>query len=175
MKMFLFILLTIIFWSCESDTTIIVAGLVDDNVLYREYAPARVVTSEGKDSIDLDDNNSYDVVFIKSPKSLRTGFGIKAELLKRSGVMLEIDNAGYAACLSSGDAIASSSTWSVSAQTTIVLQSYECNDLTCPLTGNFADVTGKFIAFRLGDRYGWIKVSNATNGSLSISGFAISK
>ena len=88
--------------------------------------------------------------------------------------MMDADNK-YPACLNYKDVINSSSKWAGTDQTQYVLQSYKCGSEDCPLIGNFADVTDKYLAFKAGDNYGWIQLNNSVARELTIKGFAISK
>lgn len=162
--------------SCKPSNDGFQAGVVNNKVTYTEFSPIKVILNQEKDSIDVDNDLRYDFIFIKSPKSLLTGFAIKAEVLKKSNVQIMISSENqYPACLNYNDAINPSSIWSDSEQNLYVLQSYICGSDYCPLVGNFGNVTDKYMAFRIADYYGWIQIDNQNDGGLTIKGFAISK
>jgi hypothetical protein len=176
LKNILFVLTLFLVSSCEHNNDEIVAGKINRNVNYTELSPAKQIISPGKDSLDLDGNSQYDIVFYKSAVPLLTGFGITAEILKKSSILIIMDaDNKYPACLNYKDVINSSSKWSGTDQTRYVLQSYKCGTEHCPLIGNFADVTDKYLAFKAGDNYGWIQLNNSVGGALTIKGYVISK
>jgi|GEM_PF-5274919 len=162
--------------SCEPYKDGIGAGLINKDVTYNEKIPPMQIINPGQDSIDVDNDSHYDFVFFKSPKALLSGFGIITEILKKSDIQIFMDTDNkYPACLNYNDAINSSSKWSENAQKKYILQSYECGSNDCFLIGNFISVTNKYLAFRIGDNFGWILLDNVVPGALSIKGFAISK
>ena len=162
--------------SCEPDKDGICAGLINNDVTYNEITPTMQIINPGQDSIDVDNDSNYDFVFIKTPKALLSGFGIITEMLKKSNIQIFMDTFNkYPACLNYNDAINTSSNWSVNTQKKYVLQSYQCGSNDCYLIGNFITITNKYLAFRIGNKFGWILLDNKVPGELSIKGCAISK
>ena len=175
MKSVLFVIILFLIFSCEPYKDGIRAGIINKNVIYTEISPPKQVMILGKDSIDIDADSQYDLVFYKSPKPLLSGFSTKTEILKKSNIQIIMDSDNqYPVCLDYEDAINSSSKWSETDQEYYILQSYICGSNYCPVIGNFANVSDKYLAFKLGNNYGWIKLDNSISGNLTIKGFALS-
>ena len=69
----------------------------------------------------------------------------------------------------------SKSNWSNSESAIYELQSYSCNQFACESIGNFINVTDKFIGYKLGSKFGWIKIDNSDHDELRIKEYALIK
>jgi hypothetical protein len=177
MKYLILLIIFIVCISCEPNKKDGVnAGIINSNMTYEELNPTMQISNLGKDSLDLDKDSEFDIVFIKSPIALLTGFAIKTEIIKKANIQViisELNN--YPDSLNYNDLINDSRNWSGFEEKKYVLQSFDCNSNTCPSIGNFINVTNKYIGFKIGSSFGWIELDNGIWTNLIIKGFAITK
>lgn len=163
--------------SCESNKNVgINVGIINSNIIYKELIPPMQIFNPGKDSLDLNNDSKYDLIFIKSPKPLLTGFGIQTEMIKNTDTQIIISELNdYPDSLNYNDLINDTRNWSGNEEIRYVLQSYSCNSNTCPSIGNFINVNNKYVGFKIGKSFGWIVLDNGEWINLNIKGFAIAK
>ena len=177
MKYLIISIILIVGVSCESNKSDgIEAGIINSNIIYKELIPPMQISNPGKDSLDLNNDSKYDIIFIKSPIPLLTGFGIKAEMIKKTNTQVIISELNdYPDSLNYKDLINDSRNWSGNEEIRYILQSYTCNSNTCPSIGNFTNVNNKYVGFKIGKSFGWIVLDNGEWIDLNIKGFAITK
>jgi hypothetical protein len=177
MKHVFYLIILAILFSCEPNKSDeIIAGVINNNLNYIEISPPMLISNPGKDSIDLNDDSKFDIIFIKSPEPLLTGFAIKTEIIKKTNVQIILSNInGYPDTLNYKDLINESRNWSGTEEKKYVLQSFNCNSNNCPSIGNFINVTNKYIGFKIEKSFGWILLDNSIWSELKIRGFAINK
>lgn len=152
-------------------------GVVNGSVSYTEFPNPKSIIAEHEDSIDVDNDLSYEFVFSKYFIPILSSVGLETKVSKRQDIQILLSATGqYPACLNYKDPIGPSSKWSGIEQNQYILQSWECNSgsYTCTVTGTFGNVTGKYLAFKKGESFGWILLDNLANGALIIKGYAIS-
>jgi len=177
MKNLLLLIILIVCVSCEPNISdAINAGIINNKVTYKELSPPMQVSNFGKDSLDLNNDSKFDIIFIKSPKALLTGFAIQTEIIKKANTQIIISKLNdYPDSLNYNDLINDSRKWSGFEEKIYFLQSFECNSNNCPSIGNFVNVADKYIGFKIGELFGWIVLDNGIWTDLKIKGFAITK
>jgi hypothetical protein len=154
------------------------AGIINKNMTYFEFTLPIQISSPGKDSLDLDNDSKFDITFVKSIVPSITNFSTSATtLIKKAGTQIIISKLNnYTDSLNYGDLIDDSKNWSDYEENEYILQSENCsNGDYCTPIGNFINVTNKYIGFKIGKSFGWIKIDNSIWNDLIIKGFAISK
>jgi hypothetical protein len=175
MKYLMLLIIIIACASCKPDRSDgINTGIINNLVTYKELSPPMLISNLGKDSLDLNNDSEFEIIFIKSPKALLTGFAIQTEIIKKANIQIIISKLNeYPDSLNYNDLINDSSNWSGLEENKYILQSFECNSNTCSSIGNFIDVTNKYIGFKIGESFGWIVLDNGIWSDLKIKGFAI--
>jgi hypothetical protein len=172
----LFFLITL--FSCgdkTDDSSGLSVGVNNSNVLIIKLDPPKSIINPGSDSIDLNGDLHYDLVFIKSPVALLTGFGIKTEMIKRSGIQICLSKLNnYPDTISSSTLLNNQTNWSDLIETIYVLQSYDCqNGNDCFPIGNFLNLKERYLGLKIGNRFGWVKIVNEVFGPLIIEEYAL--
>jgi hypothetical protein len=174
-KLIIFALLPLTLACNPEENDLVIIGKYTDNLHVVKIEPNIVIplSSDGKDSLDLNADNDYDIFFIKSLTPLMTSFAYATYLGITNGVQIalsEINN--YPDSLNVGTQINDSLIWTQSSSDTLVLASYAKRSHSNPI-GNYRYVTDKFMGFKFGNRFGWIKLDNAIDGDLVVKEFAI--
>ncbi|HEY4784826.1 MAG TPA: hypothetical protein VIH57_02200 [Bacteroidales bacterium] len=170
--------LFIILFSCvdkTNDNSGLSIGVNNSNVVINKLNPQKSIINPGSDSIDLNGDLHYDLVFIKSPEPLLTGFGIKTEMIKRSGIQVCLSKLNnYPDTLSYSTLLNNQMNWSDLTETKYILQSYDCHDgNNCFPIGNFLNLKERYLGLKIGNRFGWIKAVNEVFGPLKIEEYAL--
>ena len=175
----LLVLVNIVFFSCKDNDhsldTEINIGENNKNVIVNTLTPPISVTDEKSDSIDLNGDSIYDLIFEKTPIPLTTGFGLETKITKKDGIqiVLSIIN-NYPDNLSYLDKLNPQVNWSDNIKGTLILQSYLKRDES-KVIGNFVFDEIKYIGVKIKNRYGWVKIENDRFGSLIIEEYALMK
>jgi hypothetical protein len=155
----------------------VVVGIYSDNLQVFKIEPNFVMpfTPFNYDSLDLNDDNEYDIFFNKSFSPLSSSV-IPATYLDTSDglqiVLSEINN--YPDSLNVGVLLNDELKWTQSSSNSLVLASHANRSISEPI-GNFLNVHDKYIGFKLDQKYGWIKLDNAIEGDLVVKEVVISK
>ena len=64
--------------------------------------------------------------------------------------------------------------WTQSSSNSLVLASHADRSISNPI-GNYLNVHDKYLGFKLGQKYGWIKLDNAIEGDLIVKEVVITK
>lgn len=177
MKTFTFLLFFLIFLSCESDdydTTII--GHKNKNFDIIKLDPGLSVLPSNKDSLDINFDGNFDIVFIKSPKPAIYGYGSETNILVKKGLQIALSNVNnYPDTLRIKTILDDNLVWSAKESSNLVLQSFNCGGYDgCVGFANFLNVSNKYIGFKNGQKFGWIKVDN-TEWELKIKEYTVLK
>ena len=181
------ILPTLIFLSllvaCESDNNddpeMVFTGSISDNLILVTPNPNIAILPyqpDDADSLDLNGDNKFDIKFIKKSIPLLTGFGSITAISTSNKLQIALSKINnYPDSLNVNTLLNSNSNWSNSESAIYVLQSYSCNQSRCESIGNFIDISDKFIGYKLGSRFGWIKIDNSKHGELIIKEYTLIK
>jgi len=165
-------------FACNPDqNNEVITGNYTDNLHVVKLVPNIVIpiSSNAKDSLDLDDDNSYDVFFKKSYTPMMTGFIDATFLGITNGIQIALsDINNYPDSLNVGTTIDDNLTWTTTSSEDLVLASYAKRSTSYPI-GNYRYVIDKYLGFKVGKRYGWIKLDNAIGDNLIIKEFVISE
>ncbi len=176
---YLLIITNTLCFSCkdnDQDITIEVRiGERDRNINVNEMNPPIYVTDHNSDSIDLNGDLQYDLIFEKKPTPLATGFGMKTEMTKKIGVQIVLSSVNnYPDTLSYLAKLNNQENWSDDSDETLILQSYANNDEKI-IIGNFITQKEKFLGVKIEHHYGWVKLTNDKFGALVIKEYAMTK
>jgi len=178
MKKLLIIALLPLLSACNPDeNTEVIIGNYTGNLHVVKFVPNIVipVSSVTGDSLDLNADNIYDIFFIKSVTPLMTGFTYATFLGITNGIQIALsDINNYPDSLNVGTHINDNLAWTTSSSDNLVLASYAQRSTSYPI-GNYHYALDKYLGFKIGKRYGWIKLDNATGGNLTIKEFVISE
>lgn len=174
---YLLIFLTVLLFCCKDNQDELDAkiniGESNANIIVHTLNPPLVATSQISDSIDLNGDNKYDLIFNKIPTPLTNGYGLETRMTKRNEtqvVMSVINN--YPDSLSYSDNISRVNNWSDMSDKTLLLQSY-FDHKQDKIIGNFVVDQTKYLGIKIGNRYGWVKLKNEISGSLIIYEYAL--
>ncbi|MDD2306748.1 MAG: hypothetical protein PHP53_18755 [Prolixibacteraceae bacterium] len=163
MRAFLILVIFLIFLSCEkeSDYTIVI-GNDSKNFEIVKLDPLVSILPSGKDSLDLNSDGTFDIVFIKSPKPATYGYSSETNILIKNGVQVALSKINnYPDTLNMKAVLNDNLNWSTGVSSKLILQSFECGGISgCQGFANFLDVSDKYIGFKTGGKFGWIKVDN---------------
>jgi len=171
----------IITFSCNNDksddTSKLSVGVDNGNVLIYKFNPPITIVNPDSDSIDLNGDSRYDLIFIKSPIALLTGFGIKTEMIKKSGVQIILSSLNdYPDTLSYSTELDNQSNWSGDDEQIYALQSYDCQGgNNCIDIGNFLNFKESYLGIKLNNKFGWVKLYNEAFAALEIREYSIMK
>lgn len=177
MRTFTFLLFFLILLSCESedyDTTVI--GDKNKNFDIVKLDPELSVLPSSKDSLDINSDGNFDIVFIKSPKPAISGYGSETNILVKNGLQIALSDVNtYPDTLSIKTWLDDNLIWSTSESSKLILQSFNCSGIAgCVGFANFLNVSDKYIGFKIGQKFGWIKVDN-TEWELKIKEYTVLK
>ncbi len=157
----LFILLCIL--SCKKESSdITLIGNRNKNFVISKLNPEIIISGAGEDSLDLNNDGIFDIKFYRSPIQLIFGgYGSESGIIIKNGFQIALSNTNkYPAALSKKTILDDNLNWSVGDSLKLILQGYNCGTTGCPGIANFINVSEKYIGFRNGEKYGWIKVDN---------------
>jgi len=176
-KLFIISLLPWLFACNPDNDKEVIIGNYTDNLHVVKFVPNILIpiSSDAKDSLDLDADNNYDVFFMKSATPMMTGFTDATFLGITNGTQIALSGINnYPDSLNVGTQIDDNLMWTTSSSNNLVLASYAQRSTSYPI-GNYHYVINKYLGFKIGKRYGWIKLDNAIGGNLTIKEFVISE
>lgn len=159
----------------ENESVII--GNYTENLHVVKIVPNIVIPLSpiGSDSLDLNADNKSDIFFIKSLAPLMTGFTYATFLGITNDVQIalsEINN--YPDSLNVGMQLNDNLIWTQTSSEPLILASHAKRSSLNPI-GNYRYVIDKYLGFKIGKRFGWIKLDNAIGGNLVVKEFVISE
>lgn len=162
--------------SDNTDNTIII-GDSNRNYTIIKPDPPILVTESHPDSLDLNSDGIFEITFIISPIRTSTAEpGSKTEIYTKNNLQILLSRLHYedADTLSAKTVLNKDIYWSDSTSYgTFTLLSYACYTYThCLGSGNFKNVYGKYIGFKLDNKFGWIKVDSFT-AALTIKEYTV--
>jgi hypothetical protein len=157
-----FILLFILSCNPESENNTTVIGDKNANYEIIKLDTELSVLPSGKDSLDLNSDGTSDIVFVKTPKPSTNGYSSETNIWTRNGLQIALSSINnYPDTLSIKATLNDISNWSSTASSKLALQSFECGSISgCVSFANFISVSDKYIGFKSGNKFGWIKVDN---------------
>jgi hypothetical protein len=176
---FLPVLLIVLLFSCKDNQNNLDAklsiGKSNADIIVHTLNPPLSVTYQIPDSIDVNGDNKYDLIFDKIPTPLTNGYGLETRMTKKNKtqVVISVTN-NYPDSLSYSDNINNVNNWSDTSNKTLLLQSY-FDHKQDKIIGNFVVDQTKYLGIKMGNRYGWVKLKNEIPGSLIIYEYALMK
>jgi hypothetical protein len=121
------------------------------------------LSQSGADSLDLNSDGIFDIKFYRSPRQLLFGgYASESYIIIKNGFQIALSNSNkYPEALSIKTVLDNHTDWSTGDSAKLFLQAYSCDATRCPGIANFINVSDKYIGFRSGEKYGWIKVDNS--------------
>jgi len=178
MRIFSILLILLFTFSCKEESIDMpVIGNRNESFNIIKLNPAILISRSGEDSLDINSDGSFDIKFIRSPIPLTYGYGSKTNILIKNGLQIALSNINnYPDTLSIKAVIDDNLNWSIGEPLKLVLQSYNCGmTMTgCQGIANFINVSDKYIGFKNGNKFGWIKVDN-TEWDLTIKEYTVLK
>jgi len=176
MKTFFILFVMSFIFSCkQEDSDMTVIGNRNENFNIIKLKPEILISRSGEDSLDINSDGSFDIKFIRSPIGLRNGYGSESDIIIKNGLQIALSNINkYPDAFSKKTVLDDNLNWSTGESVKLVLQSYNCATTDCRSIGNFIDVSDKYIGFKNGEKYGWIKVDN-TIWDLKIKEYTVFK
>lgn len=165
MRSFLISFLLVFMISCvpENEDNTIVIG--DKSAKYEiiKLNPELTVLPSSRDSLDLNSDGNFDIVFVKSPKPAIAGYGSETNILIKNGLQIVLSSINnYPDTLSSKTVLNDNLNWSSPELSKLTLQSFECGGIAgCVGFANFINVSEKYIGLKSGKNIGWIKIDNS--------------
>jgi hypothetical protein len=178
MKKLLILALVPWLFACNPDkNNEVIIGHYTDNLHVVKLVPNIVIpiSSDAKDSLDLNADNNYDIFFIKSVTPMTTGYTYATFLGITNGTQIALsDINNYPDSLNTGVQINDNLIWTPASSDELILASYAKRLTTNPI-GNYRNVINKYLGFKIDGRFGWIKLDNAIAGDLVVKEFVISE
>jgi hypothetical protein len=176
MKIFPILFILLFIFSCKKENSdITVIGNRNGNFNIIKLNPEILISRSGEDSLDINSDGSFDIKFIRSPMPLTYGYGSVSYIIVKNGLQIALSNINkYPDALSIKTVIDGNLNWSTGESVKLVLQSYNCGMTGCLNIANFINVSDKYIGFKNGEKYGWIKVDN-TIWDLKIKEYTVFK
>ena len=175
-----FILLFILSCKPESNNLIIIGDNNKSFVIIKPD-PVILISKSHQDSLDLNLDGIFEIKFIISPIPTSTVPGSKTEILAKNKlqILLSVENE-FPDTLSIKSVLNSDSNWSGidpdwtgSESFTFLLHSYACYTyFHCVGLGNFRNVNGKYVGYKIGEKFGWILV-DSSQGELKIREYTV--
>jgi hypothetical protein len=169
-----------------SDNTVInntvIIGVIEPYHSLFKPIPEIRLSVKSQDSLDLNSDGIFEIIFIISPIPTKTGIGSETNISTKNELQILLSGANYPAALNVNSVLNNDSTWSVSESERIgaiadklLLESYACYSyFHCLGWGNFQNVNGKYLGFRMADKFGWIMV-DCSKGKLVIKEYTVLK
>lgn len=149
--------------SADNDNTVII-GDSNRNYTIIKPNPPLLVTESHPDSLDLNLDGIFEIRFSIAPIPTITGIGAKTEITTTNKLQILLSEMDLTDTLSIKTALTRDLMWSGIDQFTILLQSYACYSyFHCVGWGNFLNISGKYIGYKLGNKFGWILVDSSTS------------
>jgi hypothetical protein len=152
------------------DNKVIIGNSSSDYAIIKPD-PAISITASHSDSLDLNSDGTYEIKFIIKPINTVTGIGSETNIYTRNKLQILLSGVNLPYALSINDVLNNDSIWSDldSDQHNpdcfkFLLQSYACYSYYhCLDDGNFQNISGKYIGYKLGEKFGWILVDSSTS------------
>lgn len=165
--------------SDNTDNTIII-GDSNRNYTIIKPDPPILVTESHPDSLDLNSDGIFEITFIISPIPTVTGIGSKTEIKIKNKLQIRLSGVNSPDTLGIKTVLKGDSVWSDLDQQmpgidpfTILIQSYACYSyFHCVGWGNFRNTSGKYLGYRIEQKFGWIKVDSFT-AALTIKEYTV--
>ncbi len=142
----------------------VIIGDSSSNYVIIKPDPAISITASHSDSLDLNSDGIFEIRFSISPINTVTGIGSKTEITTRNKLQILLSGMNLPDTLSIKSVLTRDSIWSGIDPFTILLQSYACYSyFHCVGWGNFRNISGKYIGYKLGEKFGWILVDSSTS------------
>jgi len=184
MRAFSIIFIPLFILSCKPESNnLIIIG--DNNKTYDIIKPDPVIliSKSHQDSLDLNSDGIFEIKFIITPIPTSTVPGSKTEISTKNKlqILLSVENE-YPDTLSINAVLNSDSNWSGldpdwtgNESFTFLLQSYACYTyFHCVGWGNFRNVNGQYVGYKIGENFGWILV-DSSQGELKIREYTVLK
>ena len=180
MKATLILILLSLLVSCEPDSNDSVkTGSSSNNLLIIKPNPILTIPpyqSDATDSLDLNSDNKFDIKFVKKVTPLLTGFGSVTAISTSNTLQIVLSKTNnFPDSLNVNISLDNNSNWSKPESAIYELQSYKCNTSNCESIGNFINVNDKYIGYKLGSKFGWIKIDNSADGELLVKEYTVIK
>ena len=149
----------------------VIIGDSSSNYVIIKPDPAISITASHSDSLDLNSDGIFEIKFILSPINTITGIGSETNIYTKNKLQILLSGINLPDALSINAVLNNDSIWSAidSDQTNpdrfkLLLQSYACYSyFHCVGWGNFRNISGKYIGYKLGVKFGWILVDSSTS------------
>jgi len=187
MKFFSVLFILSILFSCnhesENGNNTVIIGESSKNYTIIKPNPEILISKSHGDSLDLNSDGIFEIKFILSPIQTSTVPGAKTEITTKNKLQILLSQINeFPDTLSINAILKSDSNWSGlepdwtgSESFTYLLQSYACYTyFHCQSWGNFRNVSGKYIGYKLEENFGWILVDNTTD-ELKIKEYSVLK
>lgn len=127
--------------------------------------PAITITLPGRDSLDLNSDGIYEIIFRKSKVKTITGTGYEAMISMKNNLQILLSGLNHNPdTLRINTVLNNDSIWSEPDSYSLVLHRYACYTyFHCLAAGNFKNATGKYIGYKIGENFGWILIDNSEN------------
>ena len=158
--------------SNDNDNTVII-GDSNRNYTIIKPEPPLLVTESHPDSLDLNSDGIFEIKFSITPIPTITGIGEKTEITTKNKLQILLSEMNLPDTLSIKSVLNRDSIWSGTDPITILLQSYACYSyFHCLGWGYFLNTSGKYMGYKLGDKFGWILV-NSSSSQLMIKEYTV--
>lgn len=161
----------------DKNETLLLIGVKSDNVEIHTLNPPVQIYFGHPDSIDLDADLSYDLIFLQTMKAVETGFTPESWVSGRNQVQMVLSGINqYPDTLAYNTEINSRSHWSDTSEENRLLLGIERTGFIYNQIGNFFGFQEHYLGIRKESRLGWVKVKmNPDNAHLEVLEWAIMK
>lgn len=166
---FLFVLLMICSCKHVNDSILskdVIIGENSQGYTIIKPDPAILISESHPDSLDLNSDGVFEIKFMISPIQTSTVPGSRTDIITKNNLQILLSRLYYEDpdTLSAKSLLNNDSYWSDSNSSgTFTLLNYACYTYShCLGSGNFKNVDGKYIGFKLENKFGWIKVDSYT-------------
>jgi hypothetical protein len=160
----------------ENEMTLLV-GVKNENVSIHTLNPPMQIYYDHPDSIDLDNDLSYDLLFFQTMKPVETGFTPETWIAGRNQLQVVLSTINeYPDTVVYETEINSESHWSNTSGDNRILHGVEISGFNYSQFGNFLGFSEHYLGIRKDMRLGWVKVKrNADNGKMEVLEWAMMK
>lgn len=144
---------------------IVVTGDNNPNYTIIKPNPEILISMPGKDSLDLNSDGRFDIIFTKSIIPTMTKIGSGTFIHTRNNVQILLNDIyNNPDTLNVKTVLNFRAHWSDKNYQYYVLYSYACYSyFHCLRDGNFGQVSGKYIGFKMDREFGWILIDNTSD------------
>jgi hypothetical protein len=162
--------LILLFPTCKDKTSDdFFAGKTSD-IIYLDIEPDIVFPiGESKDSIDINQDSNYDLVFETKAIAGRHGFFSFPAVKATQDLNILISNENnMPKALSKGEIISNSDKWCINDSLLLLYYcEYYGSNENCTTIGFWADQQDKYLGFKYKNKLGWIKITTSINTELN--------